>query len=200
MVGTDGDVIELADGDGVEVVPVGGAVVRGVEAAVAADEHVAGVAGVDPKRVLIGVNTLAGVGAERFAAVGGFEEIDPADVDEFLVLGIDFDIAEVHGAGVEAVDALPGLAAVGGFVDAAVFVAVGALLILDVFDLSAKIAERGTSSGCRGAVGEGEGDVARLLAGFNFEVELVAGFVGANHFDQLFVFVESFSLGRDDIA
>ena len=48
---------------------------------------------------------------------------------------------------VEAVDACPGFAAIGGFVDAAVFVAVGALLVLDVFDLPAVDAAGGAGGG-----------------------------------------------------
>src|SRR4029077_15644070 len=72
---TDGHVIKLPDGDGVELIPVGGAIVGGVKAAIAAHQHVARIALVDPHRVLIGVNAFAGIGTESFAALGGFVEV-----------------------------------------------------------------------------------------------------------------------------
>src|SRR5262249_9697660 len=59
------------------------------------------------------------------------------DVEVLLVAGIDADLAEVHRPRVEAVDTRPRFAAVGGLVDAAVFVAVGALLVLGVGPLTA---------------------------------------------------------------
>src|SRR5262249_35467353 len=57
-----GDVVELADGLGVQVVPVVAAVVAGVEAAVAADQQVPAVARVDPQGVLVRVDAAATVG------------------------------------------------------------------------------------------------------------------------------------------
>ena len=113
------------------------AVVGGVEAAVAADEHVPAVARVDPQGVLVGVDAVAAVGLERLAAVVGAVQRDAEDVEVLVVGRIDADLAEVHRPGVEAVDARPGLAAVGGLVDAAVLVAVRPLLVLHVLALAA---------------------------------------------------------------
>src|SRR5205823_6597901 len=48
------------------------------------------------------------------------------------------DAAEIHGPGIETIDAGPGFAAVGGFVDAAVLEAVTALAVLDIFRLTAQ--------------------------------------------------------------
>src|SRR5262249_28747775 len=67
----------------------------------------------------------------------GLELLHAEDVDVLVVGRIDADLAEVHGAWIEAVDAGPGFAAVGGLVDAAVLVGVGSLLVLLVRGLSA---------------------------------------------------------------
>src|SRR5207248_6756180 len=64
------DVIELAKRQVAEMIPVVHAVVGDVEAAVGADDHVPAVARVDPKRVLIIVDTLGAVLLEGLAAVG----------------------------------------------------------------------------------------------------------------------------------
>ena len=118
------------------------AVVGDVEAAVAADDHVPAVLRVDPQGVLVGVDAVAAVGRERLAAVRGAVQLDAEDVDVLVVAGIDADLAEVHRPRVEAVDARPGLAAVGRLVDAAVLEAVGALLVLDVLALAAVVGVR----------------------------------------------------------
>src|SRR5262249_59097893 len=65
----DGDVIELADGVVVQMVPDGHAIVGDVEAAVAADDGVPAILRVDPQGVLVGVDAPAAVGPERLAAV-----------------------------------------------------------------------------------------------------------------------------------
>src|SRR6185436_10428165 len=67
----DRDVIELPDGDMVEVVPVVAAVVGLVDAAVVADDEVASVARVDPHGVVVGVRAATAVVGERLAAVLG---------------------------------------------------------------------------------------------------------------------------------
>src|SRR5207244_239848 len=105
---------------------------------------------------------------------------------------------------VQAVDACPGFAAVGGFVDAAVFVAIWALLVLDVFDLPAVDAAGGTRGRRRnlgGAIGEGHFDLLVLLAAPHLELHFVAGLVGADFADQLFVAVDGLGAdGRHQIA
>src|SRR5262249_21533963 len=120
----DVDVIKLPNCHLVKVVPVGHAVVGDVVAAVAADEHVAAGLRVDPQRVLVGVDAAAAVGAgiaERPAAVGGAVDRHAQDVEVALVTRVHADLAEVHRPRVEAVDADPALAAVGGLEDAAGF-------------------------------------------------------------------------------
>src|SRR5205823_7669039 len=54
------------------------------------------------------------------------------------VAGIDADLAKVHGAWVETIDARPRLAAVGRFVDAAILGPVGSLAILGILNLTAE--------------------------------------------------------------
>src|SRR5262249_28021358 len=56
LLGIDGDMIELTDSDGIEVVPMIGAIIGGVEAAVAADNLMPAVARVDPPGVMIGMD------------------------------------------------------------------------------------------------------------------------------------------------
>ena len=67
--GVDGDVVELADGGVVQVVPVLHAVAGDIDAAVAAQDHMPAVAGVDPEHVVVGVDAAASVAAECLAAV-----------------------------------------------------------------------------------------------------------------------------------
>ena len=66
-----GDVVELADREMVQVVPVRAAVVGAIEPAVAADDHVAAVLRVDPEGVAVGVHAPTEVAAEGLAAVRG---------------------------------------------------------------------------------------------------------------------------------
>src|SRR5262245_13452077 len=109
---SDGHVIELAQGCGVDVVPVAAAVVAGIKAAIAADEHVASVAGINPEGVAVGVRAAAEVVGERQPAIFRLIMRDAEDVHAIGVLRIDTDQAEVHGPRVERVDALPRFAAV----------------------------------------------------------------------------------------
>src|SRR5207237_5719417 len=137
-----------------EMIPVGGAIVTRIETAVAADEHMPTIARIDPQCVLIGMHALAGIRTERLSAVARFVKVHAADVNVSLILGIDLDIAEVHRPRIEAIDALPGFAAVGRFVDAAVFKAVGPLLVLYVLHLASQIPARWTSGRHLRAIGE----------------------------------------------
>src|SRR5262249_47477913 len=105
------DVVELAQGHVVEVVPDGAPVVGGVEAAVAADNQVPAVLGINPQRMGVGMDAAA-EGGKRLATVGGAVLRDAEDVDVVGVAGIDADLAEIHGPRVDTVDAGPGLAAV----------------------------------------------------------------------------------------
>src|SRR5437870_2483741 len=114
------------------MVPVLGAIVGDVDAAVVAEDQVPAVARVDPQRMMIGMGAAAGVVAERLAAVGGAETRDAADVEVSLIGRINANTAKVHRPRVERVDSRPALAAVGRFVDAAVLETIPALPLLDV--------------------------------------------------------------------
>src|SRR5438067_7472830 len=128
---------------------------------------------------------------------------DAADVEIFVIARIDAQATEVHRARVEAVDALPGFAAIRGFVDAAVFEAIGALLVLHVFHLAAEHRGRwarggGSGSGKLRAIGESDGNLATLFAAREFEFELVPGFVRAQDVDHLRVGIDALFGDRGD--
>ena len=95
------------------------------------------VAGIDPHGVVIRMDAVAAIRAKRLAAILRPVQRDSTQKNVVLVTRINANEAEVHGAGIDAVDARPGLAAVSGLVDAAVLVAVGPLPVLDVFVLPA---------------------------------------------------------------
>src|SRR5947207_5982394 len=120
----------------VEMVPIGGAVVGDVKSAVAADDHVPAVARIDPQDVAVGVHLSARIALKRLASVLRAIHRDAQDIDIFVVARVDADAAEIHGPGIETIDAGPGFAAVGGFVDAAVLEAVVALAVLNVYRLA----------------------------------------------------------------
>ena len=158
------------------------AVVGGVEAAVAADEHVPAVARVDPEGVLIGVDAVAAVVLERLAAVGRAVEADAEDVNVLVVAGIDADLAEVHRPRIDAVDARPRFAAVGRFVDAAVLETVRPLLILARFPAgrrtrSPTAAFLLAASNRQLAAAELAADLQRLLVAPDGQRQRVAGLV-----------------------
>src|SRR5262249_55931863 len=184
-----GDVVELADGHVVEEVPVQHAVVGGVEAAVAADDHVPAVLGVDPQRVLVGVDAVAAVGRERLAAVLGAVQADAADVEVVVVGLIDADLAEVHRPRVEAVDARPALAAVGRLVDAAVLEAFGTLRDLRILALAA-VGEAVRPVAARAAGRDGgrlqrQHELLPFLFAQHLQRHLVAGFLVAQRVGDL---------------
>jgi hypothetical protein len=63
------DLVELGERDGVHEVPAAAAVVARVDPAVAAEQHVVGVRGIDPERVEVAVDLVDHVGLEGLAAV-----------------------------------------------------------------------------------------------------------------------------------
>ena len=86
----DADVVELPQGEVVEVLPVGGTIVGRCRSRRGADDHVPAILGIDPQVVMIGVQ--AGVdplGIEGLAAVGAALEVDAERVDDLFVGGID---------------------------------------------------------------------------------------------------------------
>ena len=134
-----GHVIKLAQRKVIKMVPMCGSIVADIDPAIAADEHVPAIARVDPQSVTIGVDSLAGVGFEGLAAISRAVLSDAQNVDVVLILGIDANDAEIHGSGIEAVDAGPGFAAVAGPEDAAVLEAIRPLLVLNIFLLPAQM-------------------------------------------------------------
>ena len=97
------------------------------------------VRGVDPHGVVVHVDVAAvAVVGEGRAAVAGLVEPGACDVDEALIARVHADLAVVHRARVERVDALPRGAAILGLEDAAVLVPVGTLFVLCVGALPAE--------------------------------------------------------------
>src|SRR5439155_2173299 len=78
----------------------------------------------------------AAAAAERLAAVAGAGDTDAQDPNDLVVTGVHANLAEVHRADVDAVDARPRFASVVAAVDAAVQVALRPLLVLDVLLLT----------------------------------------------------------------
>src|SRR6266446_1906841 len=130
--------VKLAEREMVQMIPALSTIIRLVETAVAANDHVPAVLRIDPEGVLIGVYAAVAFHLEGLAAVLRAIHLHAEDVDDLLVQRIDADLGEVHRPRIEAIDAGPGFTAVGGFVDAAGLVSVGPLLVLDIFALAAK--------------------------------------------------------------
>ena len=133
---------------------------------------------------------------ECLAAVARKVQANAEDVEVFVVAGIDADLAEVHRPRVEAVDALPRFAAVGGLVHAAVLEAVGPLAVLDVLALAAVVGavrpRRRRSSRCRRSrprrriralrpLAVGQFDSLRLAAALDLQADLVLGLGGVGN-------------------
>ena len=107
------------------------AVVALIEPAVAAENKASTVAGVDPERVMIRMNSLA-AGLEGRAAVVAFVKTDSHHVHMPVVRRIHSQLAVIKWTRIEAVDPLPTLASVGRLVDAAgVVVFLSVLLLLN---------------------------------------------------------------------
>ena len=136
--GCNRDVIELAQGQRVEMVPAIAAIVGGVDASIDTDDHVSAVARIDPQRVSIGVHPASERGFEGQSAIARFELRNAEQIDLLFVARVDANDAEVHRTGVEAVDANPAFTAIGRLIDPAIFVSLDALLILDVLSLAAQ--------------------------------------------------------------
>ena len=113
----DADLVELAERQVAELIPVVGAVPADRDAAVSGQNQVVRVRGIDPERVVVEVHFSRRVGGEVAAAVRRAIEVGAAQVDPLGIVGVDADLAVVHGAIVGGADLLPGLAAVGGAVD-----------------------------------------------------------------------------------
>ena len=89
-----------------------GAVVGHAEPAVAADQHVIGVRGIEPDGVDVVVDHERGIGGKGFAAVDRELHLHAAHVDALGILGIDAHLREVHRARIGPARLGPGGAAV----------------------------------------------------------------------------------------
>src|SRR5581483_282339 len=86
-------VVELSQSHVVEVIPTVAAIIGLVEAAVAADDHVPAILGIDPQGVLIGVDAAAHARhAERLAAILGYVHRHPKHPNVVLIAGVDADL------------------------------------------------------------------------------------------------------------
>src|SRR5262249_28201137 len=115
------DLVELADREVVAEQPRLAAVPRNRHAAVAADDQVVRVVGIDPQRVILGVH-----GAEDVAKVPAavVRDVEPAirseEVYAVAILRVDADLAVVHGPRIQRRPQLPRVAGVAAAVHAAV--------------------------------------------------------------------------------
>src|SRR5947208_3102919 len=162
----------------VEMLPVGCTIIRDVKAAVGGDDDMPAILGIDPEVVLVGVESgIDALRAKRLAAVVAPPEVDAKRVDDLFIGWIDADDGEVERSFIEAVDAGPGFAGVGGFVDAAGVGAVGALLILHVGGLTGEAAAVGPAGRARRARFEDQVYVLLFGAALIGQLHLVAGFL-----------------------
>ena len=115
----EGQVIGLGKHQVGQPLPGGGAIARDAHAAVVADDEVLRVARVDPQRVVIDVDALGAVGAERLAGVIRHVQRHAQHVDARVGLRVDADLAEVHRPRVDVAHLAPGGAGVVGAIHAA---------------------------------------------------------------------------------
>ena len=144
--------VELGDGQVRGPLPRGPPVEALVEAAVAPDEVVVGVVGVDPDRVVVHVLVALAEVRPRLAGVVRHLQEDVHRVEALGVLRVDEDLLVVHGAAGDVVAALlPALAAVRG--------AEGPARLVGGRGLDERVDGVGLGGG------EGEADAAHLLLG-----------------------------------
>ena len=181
----DRHVIELAKCGRVDVIPIAAAVIAGVEAAVAAQQHVPAIAGIDPEGVAIGVRAAAKIAGEGQPAVGRLKMGDAKHIDLVGVAGIDPDHAEVHRPGVERIDPLPSVAAIVRAIDATVLVALSALLVLNVRTLT-EVGEcvRPCPRWTAGTIFQRDLNLFGLAAAEDRELQLIAGLASADGRDE----------------
>ena len=176
-------------------------VVGDVEPAVASEDDVARVVGVDPDRVLVGVHARARVCAHSLAPVFGHAEPDAADVDPVRVVRVGLDSAEVHGSGVVAVHAGPAVAAILRAVQPAPLEGVRPLLVLDVGALAAEARAEGSALARAVAFAQGDLNLHGLTLARDSEWHRVAGHALIDLVDQILVRQDRpVADGDDDVA
>src|SRR5262249_6527209 len=116
--------------------------------------------------------------------------------------GIDANLAEIHRTRVNAIDAGPGFAGIGRFVDATVLEPIGALLGLHIFALAAiEEAVRAAAGGAGGAAAQRQDDVFALSVARDAQRNFVIDLLLANLGDQLLVREHGRVVyGEDDVA
>jgi hypothetical protein len=115
------DFVELADRQIVAKEPGLPAIPGDRHAAVAADDQVIGIVGIDPQRVIFGMDGAEHVAKRPAAVVGDVEAaVRTEQVDAVAVARIGANLAVVHRPRIERRPRLPGVAAVGAAVDAGV--------------------------------------------------------------------------------
>ena len=136
ILGTDRDVIELANCGRIDMVPIDSSIVGHIETSVSADDHMTSVAWIDPKIVAVGMHTASEVAIEGNAAVLGFELRYAQDINAICVVRVNLDDAEVHRPRVERIHADPRLTAIVGTIHSTVFSSLGSLHVLDIRGLA----------------------------------------------------------------
>src|SRR5262245_26857480 len=99
------DVVKLAQGHEVQMIPMLAGIIGDVIAAVIAVDHVTTVTRIDPQCVMVGVDPAVAAGPERLAAVGRVDHVDAANPYVLVVGRIDTDQREIHGTRIQTVDA-----------------------------------------------------------------------------------------------
>ena len=113
------DVVVLRERQVREEGPGRGAIKRAVEAAVVADQQVAGVVRIDPDDVVVDVHVPLAKRPQRLTAIVGDLEDHVGNVDAIDVNRVGEDVAVIHCTGVVVSAPLPGDAVVGRAIDAA---------------------------------------------------------------------------------
>ena len=104
------DLVELAERDRVQVVPGLALVEALMDAAVGSGQDVVRVGGVNPKGVIVAMNSLNQVLSPRLSAVLRVVHVRGEDPDALVVVRVDVDLAVVRGARVGVRELYPGFA------------------------------------------------------------------------------------------
>ena len=142
--------IKLANRNVIVMVPVFHSIVRDVDTAIVAKNHVARVTFVDPKCMVINVDAVgSAISSKRFSTVAGFVEAGSANIDIVSIDWVNLNVAVVHRPGVERVDPLPTTPAVFRKINSTVFMSIWALRVLTIGRLAAECSRKiCSSSGC----------------------------------------------------
>src|SRR5205823_12468403 len=79
-------------------IPASPAIAAHVDASIAAGNHMIGVAGVDPHRMIIAMDALYEILTKRSTAILGVKHLRAMNPDSLIVIGIDLDLAVIDRA------------------------------------------------------------------------------------------------------